>query len=161
MKALGWAKLDQYAAQKLTAGEFTKRKSTKTLKKFDLYLLTKMWLNPTQEVSVLLLYSSKSRKFKYLVSANKDRALGEFLSLWRDRWRIEEFHKDAKSLGLGEYQLRRLCSVLIHGQLTFIACSLLKQILACAEGILNGAPKTVGECSLALKRLLANQLVPK
>ena len=75
----------------------------------------------------------------------------------RIRWRIEEFHKDVKDLGLGEYQLRELRAVLIHGHIALVAYSLLKALLEDSVRLFGMALSTIGECSRAVKEMLFYQ----
>ncbi|MCL5963232.1 MAG: hypothetical protein M1411_02545, partial [Candidatus Thermoplasmatota archaeon] len=55
---------------------------------------------------LLILYDKKHNSYKYLISNEDTITLEEYLKIWRVRWMIEEFHKDGKALGLGEYQTR-------------------------------------------------------
>ena len=44
---------------------------------------------------------------------------------WSIRWSIENFQKDAKAIGLGEYQVRDSEGSLIHARITIAAYTLL------------------------------------
>jgi hypothetical protein len=51
--------------------------------------------------------------------------VGELLGHALERHRVEDFYKDAKSLGLGEYRFRGSEAALIHAHLVSLACALL------------------------------------
>ena len=156
IRKAGWKKVSEYSKELLKKGNLTARKESlnDSLKRFSLYHKTDVYLHSGEHVSLLILYDPKKEEYKYLVSNKLDITVGEMLHFWRIRWFIEEFHKDAKDLGLGEYQLRKLHSVLIHGQFTFMAYSLLKSFVSAAEQVLNQCINTIGECSRWLKRAL-------
>lgn len=156
IRKAGWKKVNEYSKELLKKGYLTTRKELPddNLKNFCLYYKTEVYLHSGEHVSLLILYDPKKEESKYLISNKLDITLKEMLHSWRIRWFIEEFHKDAKDLGLGEYQLRKLHSVLIHGQFTFMAYSFLKSFVSDAEQVLNQCVNTIGECSRALKRLL-------
>ena len=163
LKKCGWNKLDIYAEKMLKEGlfQFREMKEEKnSLERFTLQYLTTLWISSEHRVSVLILFDPEEKEFKYLMSNNLDATADKIIQLWRIRWMIEEFHKDAKDLGLRGYQLRKLCSVLIHGQLTFVAYSLLKRFVGSSEKIFGFGLHTIGECSRSLKQLLF-YVIPK
>ncbi len=153
MRLCGWEKLDGYAEKTLTGGKFTLRHS-KCLKKFKLEYHCKLWISKEQCISILILYDPDKHEFKYLMCTDVNISKKRMLFLWRMRWKIEEVHRESKGLGLGEYQLRKLCSVLIHGQLTFIAYFLLKRLMAKGKEFFGETVNTIGECSRMIKRTL-------
>ena len=156
IRKAGWKKISEYSKELLKKRNLTQRKEfpDDNLKRFCQYYKTEVYLHSGEHVSLLILYDPEKEEYKYLVSNKLYITLKEMLHSWRIRWFIEEFHKDAKDLGLGEYQLRKLHSVLIHGQFTFMAYSLLKSFVSDAERVLNQCVNTIGECSRALKRAL-------
>ena len=111
-------------------------------------------LHDGEHVALFILHDPISDEYKYLVTNNLCATIEEVIRLWRIRWFIEEFHKDAKDLGLGEYQLRKLKAVLIHGRLLQMAYSLLKSLASRGEQIFGQRIATIGECSRKLKELL-------
>lgn len=155
IRKAGWRKTEEYAEKLWEKGLFTERKDAiSALKKFTWRYQTSIYLHSGEHVSLLILCDPIKHEFKYLVSNKLDVKSEGMLHLWRLRWSIEEFHKDAKSLGLGEYQLRKLHSVLIHGQITFMAYSLLRSFVSKGKGLFDQCVNTIGECSRMLKRVL-------
>ena len=67
---------------------------------------------------------------------------------------IEEFHKDGKALGLGEYQTRDEVMPLIHGVSLIFAYTLLAKMARESRRMFGEIVKTIGECSRLLKKLL-------
>ncbi len=156
IRKAGWRKCEEYAREHLKSGCFEDKEKEfgGTLKGFSRYYKTDVYLHSGEHVSLLILHNPKGEEFKYLVSNKLDITAKEMVHFWRVRWYIEEFHKDSKELGLGEYQLRKLQSVLIHGQFTFMAYSLLKRFMSMGNSLFGQCVETMGECSRALKKLI-------
>lgn len=155
IRKAGWRKIEDYAKELLKMGSFADRTdSTGVLNRFGQYCQARVCLHSGDRISLLILYDRSEEKFKYLVSNILNITPEKMLYVWGIRWSIEEFHKDAKDLGLGEYQLRKLHTVLIHGQITYMAYSLLKSLAASGTSIFGRCLKTIGECSRKLKALL-------
>ncbi len=72
---------------------------------------------------------------------------------WNIRWSIENFHKDAKALGLGEYQVR-YSQVLIHTRIAIVAYTLLSLMIRSSNKLFGRMLTTIEECSKAIKEIL-------
>ena len=123
-----------------------------TLKDFPLQREFRVYLSNGEPVNLIILYNPENKRKKFLVS---DYLSGEeMIKAWSIRWSIENFHKDAKALGSGEYQVRDSEGSLIHARITIAAYTLLS-IMTRASGKLFGRIlKTIGECSRAIKEIL-------
>ena len=73
---------------------------------------------------------------------------------WNIRWSIENFHKGAKALGLGEYQVRDSEGSLIHARITIAAYTLLSIMSRASRKLFGRVLMTIGECSRAIKEIL-------
>jgi hypothetical protein len=72
-----------------------------TLKEFQLQRELHAYLSNGNPVNLIILYNTENRRKRLLIS---DYLSGEeMIKAWSIRWSIENFHKDAKALGLGEY----------------------------------------------------------
>ena len=149
----GWRKVDAYAKRRqLTLVDRTD--GQRILCRFTKYCQSLVYLHSGERVALFALFDPAKKEFKYLVTNKLDATIEEVLRIWRIRWLIEEFHKDAKDLGLGEYQMRKLTSALIHARLLQMAYSLLKRLASMGTMIFAKSVDTIGECSRELKGLL-------
>ena len=122
------------------------------LKDFPLYCNIRAWLSNGMPVNMTILYNPETGMKKFLAS---DYAYGEdLIKEWNDRWPIETFHKVAKNLGLGEYQVRDCEGSLIHASITVTAYTLLSMMLKDSKRLFGKILKTIGECSRAIKEIL-------
>jgi hypothetical protein len=77
------------------------------------------------EVSVLVNVKVGSNDVHLLCSDMVGCGVGELLGHALERHRVEDFYKDAKALGFGEYRFRGSEAALIHAHLVSLACALL------------------------------------
>lgn len=151
----GWRKTEEYGKRRVRS--FSRRTDSlkdSVLVKFTEYHKSLVYLHDGSHVALFMFHNPVHNEYKYLVTNNLDATIEEVIYLWRIRWFIEEFHKDAKDLGLGEYQLRKLTAALIHARLLQMAYSLLKSLASIGNQIFGQRIDTVGECSRKLKELL-------
>jgi hypothetical protein len=156
-RKFGWIKINEIADGALRDGKFSDRKDIHTkdmLVNFTKQYYLNLAITNGNTLKILILYNPNDREFKFLCSNNLDLTIEDLIILWRIRWRIEEFHKDVKDLGLGEYQLRKLKTVLIHGHIAIVAYCLLKEFLANSVKFFGQVLHTIGECSRKIKKLL-------
>ena len=78
------------------------------------------------DVSVLVDVKADTRDVHLLCSDMVGCAVGELLGHALERHRVEDFYRDAKALGLGEYRFRGSEAALIHAHLVSLACALLE-----------------------------------
>ena len=149
----GWRKVDEYAKRRQLA-LLDRTDNQRILCRFTKYYQSLVYLHSGERVALFALFDPVKKEFKYLVTNKLDATIEDVLCLWRIRWFIEEFHKDAKDLGLGEYQLRKLTAALIHARLLQMAYSLLKRLASMGTLIFAKSIDTIGECSRELKGLL-------
>ena len=105
-----------------------------------------------RNVKLCILWDSKedSESYKFLATNDLSADGIKQVELRRLRWKIEEFHRDAKqNLGMTDCMLRKYDGVVIHLLLVLQAYSVLKRLLASA---LNTVVTTVGEACRYLKR---------
>ena len=156
-RKLGWAKIKEIAEEALNDGRFIDRTDNHTenmLVNFTKEYPLNLAFTNGRILNIRMFYNPKDKEFKFLCSNKLDLASEDFITLWRMRWQIEEFHKDVKDLGLGEYQLRKLKTVLIHGHIAIVAYCLLKEFLANSVEFFGQVLHTIGECSRKIKELL-------
>ena len=123
-----------------------------TLKDFPLQREFKVYLSNGEPVNLIILYNPDNRRKKFIVS---DYLSGEeMINAWSIRWSIENFHKDAKALGLGEYQVRDSEGSLIHARITIAAYTLLSIMSRSSMKLFGRIITTIGECSRAIKEIL-------
>jgi hypothetical protein len=123
-----------------------------TLKEFPLQREFKVYLSNGEPLNLIILYNPENKRRKFLISYYLS---GEgMIKAWSIIWSMENFHKDAKALGLGEYQVRDSEGSLIHARITIAAYALIS-IMTRASGKLFGRIlKAIGECSRAIKETL-------
>jgi hypothetical protein len=105
-----------------------------------------------RNVKLCILWDGKedSESYKFLATNDLSADGVKQVELRRLRWKIEEFHRDAKqNLGMTDCMLRKYDGVVIHLLLVLQAYSVLKRLLASA---LNTVVTTVGEACRYLKR---------
>ena len=103
-------------------------------------------------IKLVILWDGKDNleSYKFLATNNLSATGVEVLEIHRLRWKIEEFHRDAKqNLGMADCMLRKYDGVVIHLLLVLLAYSALKKLLA---STLKGIVHTVGDCGRYLKR---------
>jgi hypothetical protein len=103
-------------------------------------------------IKLVILWDGKDNleSYKFLATNNLSATGIEVLEIHRLRWKIEEFHRDAKqNLGMADCMLRKYDGVVIHLLLVLLAYSALKRLLA---STLKGIVNTIGECGRYLKR---------
>jgi SRSO17 transposase len=103
-------------------------------------------------IKLVILWDGKDNleSYKFLATNNLSATGIQVLEIHRLRWKIEEFHRDAKqNLGLADCMLRKYDGVVIHLLLVLLAYSALKRLLA---STLKGIVNTIGECGRYLKR---------
>ena len=123
-----------------------------TLKDFPLQREFQVYLSNGEPVNLIILYNPENKRKKFIVS---DYLSGEeMIKAWSIRWSIENFHKDAKALGLGEYQVRGSEGPLIHARITIAAYTLLSIMSRTSMKLFGRILKTIGECSRAIKEIL-------
>lgn len=153
----GWKKFKEIAEGAVRRNRFTPRNDPHVrdmLVNFTHQYQLRLGFSDGSILNVLVLHDPKNRDFKFLCSNDLSLRCEDFIKLIRVRWRIEEFHKDVKDLGLGEYQLRELRTVLIHGHIALLAYSLLRDLIANSVKLFGRALRTIGECSRAIKETL-------
>ncbi len=123
-----------------------------TLREFPLQREFTVYLSNGEQVNLIILYNPDNRRKRFLIS---DYLSGEeMINAWSIRWSIENFHKDAKALGLGEYQVRDSEGSLIHARVTMAAYTLLSIMIRSSGKLFGRILKTIGECSRAIKEIL-------
>jgi hypothetical protein len=123
-----------------------------TLKEFPLQREFKVYLSNGEPVNLIILYNPENKRKKFIVS---DYLSGEeMIKAWSIRWSIENFHKDAKALGLGEYQVHDSEGSLIHARITIAAYTLLSIMTRTSMKLFRRILMTIGECSRAIKEIL-------
>lgn len=103
-------------------------------------------------IKLVILWDGKDNleSYKFLATNNLSATGVEVLEIHRLRWKIEEFHRDAKqNLGMADCMLRKYDGVVIHLLLVLLAYSALKRLLA---STLKGIVNTIGDCGRYLKR---------
>jgi SRSO17 transposase len=103
-------------------------------------------------IKLVILWDGKddSESFKFLATNDLTISGVEVVEIYRLRWYIEEFHRDAKqNLGLADCMLRKYDGVLTHVLLVRLAYSALKRLLASK---LKNVVSTIGECCRYLKK---------
>ncbi len=120
-----------------------------SLKEFPLQRGFTVYLSNGDHVNLIILYNPENRRKKFIAS---DYLSGEeMINAWSIRWSIENFHKDAKALGLGEYRVRDSEGSLIHARITIAAYALLSRA---SMKLFGRILMTIGECSRAIKEIL-------
>ncbi len=128
------------------------KRNSDILKDFPLYRNISAWLSSGEHVNITVLYNPETGMKKFLAS---DYVSGEdLIGEWNDRWPIENFHNDAKDLGLGEYQMRDCEGSLIHASTTVTAYTLLSVMLKNSMHLFGKILKTIGQCLREIKRVL-------
>lgn len=123
-----------------------------TLKDFPLQREFKVYLSNGKSVNLIVLYNPENGRKKFLVS---DYLSGEdIIRVWSIRWSIENFHNDAKDLGLGEYQVRDSEGSLIQARITIAAYTLLSVMIRSSKKLFGRILTTIGQCSGAIKETL-------
>ena len=123
-----------------------------TLKEFPLQREFTVYLSNGEPINLMVLYNPENKRKKFIAS---DYLSGEeMINAWSIRWSIENFHKDAKALGLGEYQVRDSEGSLIHARITMAAYTLLSIMTRSSGKLFGRILKTIGECSRAIKEIL-------
>lgn len=153
----GWTKINEIAEEALNNGKFKDRNDKHTkdmLVNFTKEYHLNLAFTNGRILNIHMFYNPKDNEFKLLCSNKLDLTGEDFITLWRMRWQIEEFHKNVKDLGLGEYQLRKLKTVLIHGHIAIVAYCLLKEFLANSMEFFGQVLHTMGECSRKIKEIL-------
>lgn len=103
-------------------------------------------------IKLVILWDGKdySESFKFLATNDLTASGVEVVEIYRLRWNIEEFHRDAKqNLGLADCMLRKYDGVLTHVLLVLLAYSALKRLLA---STLKNVASTIGEGCRYLKK---------
>lgn len=106
-----------------------------------------------RKIKLVILWDGRddSESYKFLATNDLSADGVILVGLRRLRWKIEEFHRDAKqNLGMTDCMLRKHDGVVIHLLLVLLAYSVLKRILASA---LRGMADTIGEACRYLKKL--------
>ena len=123
-----------------------------TLREFPLQREFKVYLSNGEPVNLIILYNPENKGKKFIAS---DYLSGEeMIKAWSTRWSIENFHKDAKALGLGEYQVRDSEGSLIHARITIAVYTLLSIMTRTAMKLFGWIITTIGECSRVIKEIL-------
>jgi hypothetical protein len=110
-----------------------------------------------RKIKLVILWDGKddSESFKFLATNDLTISGVEVVEIYRLRWKIEEFHRDAKqNLGLADCMLRKYDGVLTHVLLVLLAYSALKRLLA---STLKNVASTIGECCRYLKKLFLRE----
>jgi len=105
-----------------------------------------------REIKLVILWDGRddSESYKFLATNDLTADGVKLVELRKLRWKVEEFHRDAKqNLGMADCMLRKHDGVVIHLLLVLTAYSALKRLLATA---LKGIVNTVGEACRYLKR---------
>ena len=128
------------------------KRDSNILGDFPLYRDISAWLSNGEHVNIVMLYNPETGMKKFLAS---DYVSGEdLIREWNNRWPIENFHNDAKDLGLGEYQVRDCEGSLIHASITVTAYTLLSVMIKNSMHLFGKILKTIGQCSREIKRVL-------
>ena len=123
-----------------------------TLKEFPLQREFTVYLSNGEPINLMVLYNPENKRKKFIAS---DYLSGEeMINAWSIRWSIENFHKDAKAIGLGEYQVRDSEGSLIHARITIAAYTLLSIMTRTSMKLFGRILMTIGECSRAIKEIL-------
>ena len=123
-----------------------------TLRDFPLQREFKVYLSNGEPINLMVLYNPENRRKKFIAS---DYLSGEgMIKAWSIRWSIENFHKDAKAIGLGEYQVRDSEGSLIHARITIAVYTLLSIMSMSSMKLFGRILITIGECSRAIKEIL-------
>ena|SRR5208337_4035924 len=77
------------------------------------------------KVSIVMNAKAGTKDVHLLCTDLTDFSLYEIVAHALERHRIEDFYKEAKALGLGEYRFRESEAALIHAHLVSLACTLL------------------------------------
>ncbi len=111
-----------------------------------------MYLSNGEQVNLIILYNPENKRRKFIAS---DYPSGEeMIKAWSIRWSIENFHKDAKALSLGEYQVRDSEGSLIQARITIVAYTILSIMTRTSMKLFGRIITTIGECSRAIKEIL-------
>ena len=105
-----------------------------------------------RKIKLVILWDGEedSESFKFLATNDLSASGVEVVEIYRLRWNIEEFHRDAKqNLGLADCMFRKYDGVLTHVLLVLLAYSALKRLLA---STLKCVVSTIGECCRYLKK---------
>ena len=105
-----------------------------------------------RKIKLVILWDGRNDSESYMFLATNDLFADgiKLVELRKLRWKIEEFHRDAKqNLGMTDCTLRKHDGVVIHLLLVLLAYSVLKRILA---STLKGIASTVGEACRYLKQ---------
>jgi len=77
------------------------------------------------DVSIVVNVKTQTKDTHLLCTDLVDCSVEEIVGHALERHRIEDFYKEAKALGLGEYRFRESEAALIHAHLVSLACTLL------------------------------------
>ena len=77
------------------------------------------------DVSIVINVKTQTKDTHLLCTDLVDCSVEEIVGHALERHRIEDFYKEAKALGLGEYRFRESEAALIHAHLVSLACTLL------------------------------------
>ena len=109
---------------------------------------------------VFLKTRRNGRKFRVLVTNNLGYTSEEVIGYYKRRWDIEVFYRDCKQhLGMGDYQVRGLGSVVIHLQFVFLAYHLLKNRRSPGISRILKGIRAIGEICLRLKRWMFEKIL--
>jgi len=144
-------------AKSLPEGEFKKVVLPDSWKRYtrmaEKEVILKGNKSKARRVKLIILWDGRDDSESYKFFATNDLSIDgvRLVELRRLRWKIEEFHRDAKqNLGMADCMLRKYDGVVIHLLLVLLAYSVLKRLLA---SVLKGIVDTVGEACRYLKRL--------
>ena len=123
-----------------------------TLREFPLQREFHAYLSNGNPVNLIILYNPDNKRKKFIAS---DYLSGEeMINAWSIGWSIENFHRDAKALCLGDCQVRDSEGSLIHARITMAAYTLLSIMIRSSGKLFGRILKTIGECSRAIKEIL-------
>ncbi len=127
-------------------------KDSDTLREFPLQREFTVYLSNGEQVNLIILYNPDNKRKKFIASDYL--SCEEIINAWSIIWSIENFHKDAKALGLGDYQVRDSEGSLIHERITMAAYTLLSIMIRTSGKLFGRILKTIGECSRDIKEIL-------
>lgn len=116
--------------------------------------VTSIWINVKTlgRVKLVLLKKRWDSKSGIILVSNADWSCMEIIALYKKRWAIEVFYRDAKQhLGLGDYQVTKLNAIIRHWHLVAIAYGLLKnrRLIQGCNGV--ECKQTIGEVCRNMK----------
>ncbi|MFH1432288.1 MAG: transposase [archaeon] len=116
--------------------------------------VTSVWVNVNAlgRVKLVLLKKRRNSVSGIILASNAKWNMYEIIALYKKRWAIEVFYRDAKQhLGLGDYQITKLNAIIRHLTAVSLNYGILKNIKLMPEHDKTESKQTIGEICRSMK----------